>query len=323
MGEFELIYKYFKRPVARDAGVSVSVGIGDDGAVFAPRPGRESVLVVDTLVQGVHFPESFSAGDLGYRAVQVNLSDLAAMGATPRLMTLALTHPNGDEGWFKAFAGGFFEAGGDLPLIGGDTTRGREISVTVSILGDVAPGAALLRSGARPGDRIFVSGHLGDAAAGLRCLQSGADPTDDNNVAQLIARFRRPTARLALGAALVEVASACIDVSDGLLSDLRHVATASEVSARIDCDALPMSQALAACCDEAMELALAGGDDYELCFTAAAERADAIADIAQELGLPLTDIGTIAEGQGVQVTRGGRALDLAADGFDHFGGEGH
>lgn len=319
MGEFELIRQYFRRSDAGDAGVPVSIGIGDDGAVFTARPGREVVLVVDTLVAGVHFPVDFPADDLGFRAVQVNLSDLAAMGATPRLFTLALTHPDGEPAWFDAFAGGLFEAAGDLPLVGGDTTRGADVVVTISFLGDVAPGTALKRSGAVPGDRIYVSGHLGDAAAGLRLLNDRPGAARSGAIAGLTERFRRPTARIALGEALVGVATACIDVSDGLVADLGHIAAASAVSAHIDVDALPLSPALSAEWENAIELALSGGDDYELCFTAAPERADDIAHIARKLGLPLTDIGAIGTGQDVHLTRAGRPLALPAQGYDHFG----
>ena len=214
MDEFEIIQRYF----ARDAnGAGVEVGIGDDGAVLAPAPDRELVAVVDTLVEGRHFPPTLAAADLGWRVVAVNLSDIAAMGAVPRWMTLSLTLSAADPVWLDGFASGLFDAASpaNVALVGGDTTRGTELVVSVQILGDVESGKALRRSGARVGDAIFVSGHPGEAAAGLAQLQ--ADPAVSG---VLVDRFCRPQPRLRLGRELIEFATACIDVSDGLA--VRH-----------------------------------------------------------------------------------------------------
>jgi len=305
MDEFELIRRYFKR--SRDA-EDVVTGIGDDGAVLAPDPARQQIQVIDTLVEGVHFPPDTDPADIAYRAVAVNLSDIAAMGARPRWMTLALTIPNVDESWLASFTQGLFEAADaqDVALVGGDTTAGPLTVVTVSITGDVRHGAALLRSGARPGDGIYVTGTLGDAAAGLGMLQRG----ESNG--PLVQRFLRPTARIQTGAALVGKATAAIDVSDGLAGDLSKLLAASGVGGEIQIDRLPISKALqsAGSPEQQLEWALCGGDDYELCFTA---RDDAMADFAG-----VTRIGQVTRCEGLECTLNGDVVEINDSGYRHF-----
>jgi thiamine-monophosphate kinase len=220
--EFALIRRYFARP---GHAPGVSTGIGDDGAVLQPEPDRELVVVIDTLVAGVHFPEGIDPFDIAYRAVAVNLSDIAAMGGRPRWMTLALTMPGADEHWLERFAEGLHAAALEhaVSLVGGDTCYGKTLVISVQITGDVPRGQALLRSGARVGDHIYVTGTVGDAAAGLELLSSG---TPDR---ELSARFLRPNARLACGQALRGVATAAIDLSDGLFADLTKLLDASGV----------------------------------------------------------------------------------------------
>ena len=216
MDEFEIIRRYFAR---ESSGEGIRVGIGDDGAVLIPAHDRDLISVVDTLVSGIHYPETLAPVDIGYRAVAVNLSDVAAMGARPRWMTLALTLVNAERAWLDGFARGLFEAADEhaLALVGGDTTRGEQTVISVQIIADVDPGKAMLRAGAEEGDAIYVTGTVGDAAAGLSILQSGLPGSDD--VDYLIRQFTRPVARIEAGAAIASIAHAAIDLSDGLYTD--------------------------------------------------------------------------------------------------------
>jgi len=305
MDEFDLIRRFFDR--RRDA-AGVAVGIGDDGAVLNPDPANQQVQVIDTLVEGVHFPRDTSPADIAYRAVAVNLSDIAAMGARPRWMTLALTMSDADEQWVDAFASGLFEAADKfgVALVGGDTTRGAAITVTVTITGEVPPGEALLRRGAIVGDGIFVTGTLGDAAAGLQLLQRG----DPDGVLQQ--RFLRPTARVEAGQLLVGKASAAIDISDGLLGDVNKLLVASGVGGEIDIEKLPLSDALRekSAADDARQFALTGGDDYELCFTADPSKVSGIVGITQ--------IGTITASPGLLCRSHGKIVEVEDSGYRHF-----
>ncbi len=305
MDEFELIERYFDR---RDSGPGIIKGIGDDGAVLGLTDGMEQVQVIDTLVEGVHFPADADASDIAYRAVAVNLSDIAAMGAKPTVMTLALTLPDKGEEWVERFARGLF-TGADafgVVLVGGDTTRGAAVVVTVHMSGEVAAGRALLRTGARAGDTIFVSGTCGDAAGGLELLRRG---TPDDS---LLARYLRPVARVELGASLVGRAHAAIDVSDGLLGDLGKLLKASGVGADIHVDRVPVSNQLRAHFDEeaAIRLALTGGDDYELCFAAGDDDVGSIEGI--------TAIGTVVEGDRLTCYRDGGIVRYDDSGYRHF-----
>ena len=314
MDEFEIIRRYFTRTTN---GGGVEVGIGDDGAVLAPDAGRDLVAVVDTLVEGRHFPSTLAAADLGWRVVAVNLSDIAAMGAVPRWMTLSLTLSAADPEWLEGFTSGLFAAAlpADVALVGGDTTRGAELVVSVQILGDVESGHALRRDGARAGDAIFVSGHPGEAAAGLAQLQANPSATG-----VLVDRFCRPQPRLSLGQALVGLATACIDVSDGLAGDLHKLLTASGVGADVDLAAVPISAELADyAAHQALDLALRGGDDYELCFTAPAADADAVLAAAAKSDTLVSRIGVVTAGSGLSFHIDGQPVAVDTAGYRHFG----
>lgn len=318
LAEFSLIERIRTRTRAR---ADVALGIGDDAALLQPRAGEQLVVTADTLNSGVHFPAETPPYDIGWKTLAVNLSDLASMGARPAWCVLALSLPDADPDWIDAFADGFFALADahDIVLVGGDTTRG-PLSLSVTAMGQVAPGAALRRDGAQVGDDVWVSGTLGDAAVALRAWQGGTldvrRPAEDAPVDYLRQRLARPTPRVALGAALVGVAHAAVDISDGLLADLGHICERSGVGARVDPGRLPVSDAARARVGltHAREAALRGGDDYELCFTAAAAQQGAVEAIAARLGLPLTRIGAIVAGQGVDA--GGETNSHR--GYEHF-----
>ncbi|MBS0579706.1 MAG: thiamine-phosphate kinase [Proteobacteria bacterium] len=318
MSETGLIERYFRGCGAQRA--DVALGIGDDAALLRVAPGHELVAATDTLVAGVHFPHGCPAHSIGHRALAVNLSDVAAMGAQPLWALLALTLPEVDETWLEGFAaglGGLARQHG-VALVGGDTTRG-PLTVTVQVLGQVAAGTALRRSGARPGDTLFVSGTPGDAAAGLALEQSRLQAPPEA-AAYLRARFLLPTPRLALGERLREYASACIDVSDGLLGDAGKLAQASGVAAQVEYEALPVSASLqAAVGDErARQLALSGGDDYELCFAVSPERVPQLESALPRAVWGYTRIGTLSVGSGTTVTRAGTVMEFSHSGYQHF-----
>jgi thiamine-monophosphate kinase len=320
--EFRLIERI--RELTAQPRDDVRIGIGDDAAVLAVPHGQELVVAIDTLVDGVHFPHGTAPVDIGWKALAVNLSDLAAMGATPAWALLALTLPDADSIFVDGFAEGFSRLAQPhrLALVGGDTTRG-PLSISVAVHGFVPPGQALTRAGARVGDLVLVTGTLGDAAAGLHALQNPL--RDDDHRASLrdflIARLNRPTPRLAAGAALRGQAHACIDISDGLLADLGHICTASGVGVEIEAALLPRSSALLDLYDEnsALHFALSGGDDYELCFTVPAQRLAEVQSDLSRLGCGVTRIGRVVEGDSVRV-RGADNAWLATDhrGWEHF-----
>jgi thiamine-monophosphate kinase len=320
--EFRLIERI--RELTTQPRDDVRIGIGDDAAVLAVPQGQELVVAIDTLVDGVHFPRGTAPADIGWKALAVNLSDLAAMGATPAWALLALTLPDADPTFVEGFAEGFSRLAQPhrLALVGGDTTRG-PLSISVAVHGFVPPGQALTRAGARVGDLVLVTGTLGDAAAGLHALQSPL--RDDDHRASLrdflIARLNRPAPRLAAGAALRGQANACIDISDGLLADLGHICTANGVGAEIEAALLPRSSALLDLYDEtsALHFALSGGDDYELCFTVPAQRLAEVQSDLSRLGCGVTKIGRIVDGDSVRV-RGTDNAWLATDhrGWEHF-----
>jgi thiamine-monophosphate kinase len=315
-GEFELIGRHFTGRGARRE--DVLAGVGDDGAVVAPPAGAELVLALDTLVDGVHFPAGFDARFVGHRALAVNLSDLAAMGAEPAWALLGLTIPSPDEHWLAGFSAGFdaLARRHGVALVGGDTTRG-PLTVTVTVAGTVPEGAALRRDGARAGDDLWVSGTPGDAAAGLRILQGRLNAQGRAREA-LLARFQSPQARVALGVALRGIATACIDLSDGLLGDLGKLCAASGVGADLASRELPLSAGLCSVAlpAERVQFALDGGDDYELLFTA--DPADRARLTALDAGVVLRRIGAVTGGGGVLVDGAPPARD-AGHGFDHFG----
>lgn len=317
MDEFEVIRRFFV-PAAKSA--SVIVGIGDDGAVLRPRPGTDLVTVVDTMVAGVHFPADLPAQDIGYRAVAVNLSDIAAMGGTPRWMTLALTMDNARSDWLDDFAAGLMSAATEhgVELVGGDTTRGQEIVVSVQITGEIATERVMTRSGARPGDNIYVTGTIGDAALGLKRLLS---KHDDASVSSgddfLLRRFTRPDARIQVGQDVAAVATAAIDLSDGLYADLEKLLSAGDVGGEIEVNDIPLSDAYRAATDasETLRYALSGGDDYELCFTAPESAFEGTLEVA---GVPVTRIGTVTDKQRLTCTRDGKVFQYHDSGYRHF-----
>ena len=319
LGEFELIDRFFRRCGAER--LDVALGVGDDAALLDCPPGRQLVAAIDTLVEAVHFPVGSPAASVGHRALAVNLSDLAAMGARPAWALLALTLPRADERWLEAFARGFAQLAldFDVALVGGDTTSG-PLTVTVQLLGTVERGAALKRAGGAPGDALFVSGTPGDAAAGLALEQSRIEPWDERTARELRDRFLYPAPRVALGGRLASYASACIDVSDGLLGDAGKLAAASGCGAVLDYEALPVSAALVATvgAERARELALAGGDDYELLFSVPQARVAALASDLPPDRWGYARIGGLTGEPRAVVRRGGSVIDFSACGFDHF-----
>ena len=342
--EFDLIERIRARALHRD---DVVLGIGDDAAIVQVPVGKHLVVATDTLNAGVHFPLDTAPADIGWKALAVNLSDLAAMAAEPAWCTLSLSLPRADTAWLDAFLDGFLDLASrhGVALVGGDTTRG-PLSIGVTVHGFVAPGGALRRDGARAGDEVWVSGTLGDAAGALRLLSEGlgegpeqrggrtttlpafapvaashAPAAQSDRTRALRPRLDRPEPRVATGRALAGVAHACIDLSDGLLADLAHVCHASGVAAEVDLSRLPASPALAASFDEDRRHALqaTGGDDYELCFTAPPDAREAIESIARQTGTALTRVGRIVDGTGARArTATGAAWTPPRAGYAHF-----
>ncbi|MBN8885854.1 MAG: thiamine-phosphate kinase [Rudaea sp.] len=319
MAEFALIDLIRARcEIARE---DVRLGIGDDAALLAVPAGQALAVSTDTLVSGVHFPKDTPPRDIGWKALAVNLSDLAAMGATPAWATLALTLPQADREWVSAFADGFAALAGEfkLALVGGDTTQG-PLAITVTVHGFVPEHLALRRDGAQAGDAVLVTGTLGDAAAGLRLLHDAAH--DGRQRTALVDRLDRPTPRVAQGLLLRGRAHACIDVSDGLLADLGHICAASGVGAEIEAELLPASPALLGLFDDEARIALqlGGGDDYELCFTASeALASELLSDLARS-GCGATRIGRIVADPGIRVRNGaGGEVRIGRAGWEHFG----
>lgn len=315
VGEFDLIEMIRLRAPTR---ADVVLGIGDDAALLQVPAGHELVLSTDTLVAGVHFPLETSAPDIGWKALAVNLSDLAAMAATPSWVSLALTLPEPDSEWLEGFLDGFCELARehDVALVGGDTTRG-PLSITIAAHGLVPAGAALRRDGAGFNDDIWVTGTLGDAAGALKQWRA-----QGLRSSKLRYRLDRPTPRIAAGIALRELANSAIDLSDGLSADLGHVLRRSGVGAEIDLVRLPVSRTLAEHFPAEHErwlLQTRGGDDYELCFTAAPAKALAIEQAMAACGTAATVVGRVTRETGLRlVTPDGESFEPASDGFDHF-----
>jgi thiamine-monophosphate kinase len=314
LGEFELIRRFFERPPKR-----ALLGIGDDCALLAA-PARHAALAVttDMLVCDRHFLADAPPASIGHKALAVNLSDLAAMGATPVGFTLALALPQVDEAWLAEFSAGLLAlaSAAGCELLGGDTTRG-PLTISITAIGEVPPHAALRREAAQAGDDVWVSGSLGAAALAVREALAGR-PLPEAHPARI--RMERPQARLSLGLALRSLAHAAIDVSDGLISDLGHICERSRLGADIDWSVVPTDESLAALPEqERQELALSGGDDYELLFTAKPSRRDAIQALRDRLGLAVTRIGQMSERRGIRITdANAKAVPLQRGGFDHF-----
>ena len=316
MSEFSLIERYFNWHQPSEL---INTGIGDDAAVVDVPTGEQLVISVDTSVCGVHFPESTPAHAIGHKSLAVNLSDLAAMGATPRWFTLALTLPERQDDWLQSFSSGLrtLAERHNIQLIGGDTTRG-PLSISIQVIGSLPRGSALLRSGAKAGDLIVVSGTLGDAAAGLQNLWGKLElPIEDADYCQQ--RLNYPAPRLELGKLLRQhgYASSCMDLSDGLLGDLKHICKASQLGATINPRQLPFSSALAGLPeDKKIPLALTGGDDYELLFTLAPEKLSKMAKDAEALGITVTVIGEMTDnGTEIYLSEG---VVITQTAFDHF-----
>jgi thiamine-monophosphate kinase len=315
LGEFDLIAKYFTRPAKRAV-----LGIGDDCALLQPTPGMQLAISSDMLVEGRHFLSTVSARHLGHKALAVNLSDLAACGAQPLAFSLALALPRADETFLAGFSGGLLALADEhgCELIGGDTTQG-PLNICITVFGEVPPGQALLRSGARAGDDLYVSGSVGDARLALECFRGTVALAGDAFEGVRIA-MEQPQPRVALGVALRGVASSAIDVSDGLLGDLAHILRRSAVGAEVEVDTVPRSAVLASQpLALQRECTLAGGDDYELLFTVPPSRADAVKAAAHRSGVAVTRIGRITSTPGLAlVDTQGRNVPSTFGSFDHF-----
>ena len=328
MGEFDLIARYFKRPTQRAV-----LGVGDDCALLAPTPGMHVAMSSDMLVEGRHFLSTVEPARLGHKALAVNLSDLAACGAEPTAFTLASSLPRIDEAWLEGFSTGLLQLANDhdCELVGGDTTQG-PLNICITAFGEVPPGDALLRQNAQAGDDIYVSGTVGDARLALEVFR-GTQSLDAKAFEAVRARMEIPTPRIALGIALRAIANAAIDVSDGLLGDLGHILQRSQVGAQIDTTWLQQSNTFGEDAQAAgissvlaqlpwnkrIEFALAGGDDYELCFTAPLHQREMVHAAAWESNTPVTRIGRITEAQGLVVLDPeGQPITRRFASFDHF-----
>jgi thiamine-monophosphate kinase len=316
--EFDLISRHFTRPAA-----NAVLGVGDDCALVDVTNGMDLTVSTDTMVSGTHFFPDVDPEHLGHKALAVNLSDIAAMGAMPYWAMLALTVPNIDHQWLAAFAKGFFDLAAEynVSLIGGDTTRG-PLTLTVTIMGEVPAGAALRRSGAKAGNDVWVSGTVGDAALAV-AHRHGKLVLTESDYHEAVMRLYEPTPRVALGQALRGMATAAIDISDGLLADLGHICRLSGVGATVELTSIPVSAIGAKHFgnDAGRTAIVAGGDDYELCFTAPANSRESIADLTDILGVPLTRIGLIKRGKGVSLLGpDGKAVKIDGRGYDHFSG---
>jgi len=317
-GEFELIERYFKN--RQPSRFDVIKSVGDDCALLAPAATQLIAVSTDTLVCGVHFFEDMPAASLGFKAVAANLSDLAAMGADPAWVSLALTLPQIDESWVEQFSQGFFKAADyyGIELIGGDITKG-PLSITLTVQGQVPQGSQLTRDSARIGDWICVTGNLGDAALALEALYGRVDLSDDDR-ALVIERLYHPTPRLLAGHALRKIASSAIDLSDGLASDLGHIAKQSGCKAIIDIGSLPRSDVLArnTTFEQATTLALSGGEDYELCFTVSPSALGSIESALAHTNTSFCCIGQMASGEGVEFMLNNEVVNQDYRGFVHF-----
>jgi len=314
--EFELIARHFMRPAA-----NAVLGVGDDCALLNVTNGMDLAVSTDTMVSGTHFFPEVDAEHLGHKSLAVNLSDMAAMGAMPYWATLALTLPSVDHAWLGAFAKGFFDLAEEfnVSLVGGDTTRG-PLSLTVTIMGEVPAGAALRRSGAKAGNDVWVSGALGDAALAV-AHRKGLIKLDEADVEETLMRLYEPTPRVQLGQALRGLATAAIDISDGLLADLGHICRLSGVGATVEVERIPVSETGARYLesDAGRTAIVSGGDDYELCFTAHPNSRESIDDLQQMLGVPLRRIGQLRRGKGVSLLGpDGKAMKVDGRGYDHF-----
>ena len=318
LSEFELIARYFQRPPAPDS--RTALGVGDDCALMTPAPGMQLAISSDMLVSGRHFFADADPQALGHKCLAVNLSDLAAMGAQPIAFTLALALPQADAAWLAPFSAGMLALADrhGCELIGGDTTRG-PLTISITIFGEVPPQQSLRRDAARAGDDIWVSGSLGDARLALAAYR-GETTLSDTDLLRAAPRMHEPTPRVELGVALRGIAHAAIDISDGLAGDLGHILSRSGVGAMLDVDALPPGNVLQQReLDLRRRFTLAGGDDYELCFTAPVRLREAVLKAAHGVGVEVARVGSIEAAAGLRIVdAGGQAITFAEDSFDHF-----
>lgn len=313
--EFDLIKHYFTRPTRY-----TDLSVGDDAALLRVSPGHQLAISTDMLVAGTHFFADAAPYDIGWKSLAVNVSDMAAMGAQPKWATLAIAIAESKETWLREFARGFFACANafDVDLIGGDTTRG-PLNISVTIFGEIPQNHALRRDGAKASDDIWVSGYIGTAAAGLAHIQGKIELENDALETSLDA-LHRPMPRVGLGLKLLNIATSCIDISDGLAADLEHILEQSGLGADILYANIPKHPALETSLDAAFEaMVLSGGDDYELCFTAPQDKRDAIAQIAQDLNLKLTRIGNTRAENGLTIYDANhQPMALKKAGYDHF-----
>ena len=322
MNEFQLIARYFTASRYRD---DVLLGVGDDAAVVDVPSGYRLVTSVDTIVEGIHFPANSDAADIAYRALAVNLSDIAAMGAIPKWFTLSLCIPSVNEAWLSVFAKSLSALASqfDVELIGGDTVKG-PLNISVQIMGIVEQDRWLTRSGARSGDIVFISGTPGEAAGGLQLLLHPELYPPKNNrdedINYLIQRFLRPMPRVELGRLLRPFVSAAMDVSDGLLGDLRKLCAANRCGAKVHLEQLPRSESLTALfgAERGEQLTLSGGDDYELLFTIDPEHLSHVEQSVKACGIPCTAIGTMDETGELRCVRDNQPVTMIDSGYDHF-----
>ena len=314
MDEFEIIRLFFQK---QQAVSSIPIGIGDDGAVVQPSSNKNLIVTTDTSISGIHFPVNSEASDIGYRAVAVNVSDIAAMGGNAKWMTLALTLNVFDHSWLDRFSKGLFEAAKEygISLIGGDTTRGEDNIITIQMIGEVNPDEEITRDKAKEGDLIFVTGTIGDAAAGLDQFVS-----DEPKNIYLMKRFFRPSARIEIGQALKNIASSAIDISDGLYADAQKLLKASGLGGHLKIDQIPRSDEIIKFYNEKMiiDFALSGGDDYELLFTAPSDSLTKIQRIANQLNQRITVIGEVENSMKIRCSKNGKPFEYHSDGYLHF-----
>lgn len=318
LGEFDIIEKYFRQSSPRQ---DVILGVGDDAALVAAPENSQLAISTDTLVEGIHFFPDIPPRALGHKALAVNLSDMAAMGAEPRWVTLALTLPEVNEEWLAQFSKGFYDLAEyfNVSLIGGDTTKG-PLSITVTVHGVVPSDKALRRNGAKPGDWLYVTGNLGDSGLALAHLQQQLSLTPQQ-LELCLKQHYFPQPRVLAGYGLRDIASATIDISDGLINDLRHILRQSNCSASLKLEQLPLSETMteAVGLDQSFQLALCGGEDYELCFTVPESNKGSVNTSLSYSGVPYTCIGQLASGQGeVKLQYQGKAYQFDPTGWDHF-----
>lgn len=316
LSEFDVIKKYFSNIICSEQTSEIKLAIGDDAAVVTVPAGKELVVCTDTLNAGVHFPEKTSAADIAYKALAVNLSDLAAMGADPKWFTLNISLPEINEGWLKDFSQSLSELAAKykLALIGGDTTCG-PLSISITLAGYTQVNRALTRSNAQVGDKIYLSNRTGDAACGLDIVLNKTDIM--NNPEYFVKRLNRPEPRVALGLKLQGIANACIDVSDGLLADVTHIAEASNKGINLFLDSIPLPDIENI--EQARHYALSGGDDYELVFTVAEKNNEQLQNLNKQPGIKLNCIGEVVDTTGVRVLdKNDKEVNITKKGYQHF-----